>query len=208
MSEPCLKRTLHSLIRNVLLPVLVLECAGNMAFSQGDPGAREDAQIERQKILRAADQIEAINDQHNKMVEELEKLKTQVRALSEENAGLAKQVSEIKTHAAKEREALLDQISKLFAEQEKRLTEKIQQVAKSKEEEAPGKPATPKEPVANVKEEEGYDHVVQAGQTLWSIAQAYRDKGVKVTVEDIRKANNLKEGQGLRSGQKLFIPGK
>jgi LysM repeat protein len=208
MSELCLKRTLHSLVRNVLLTVLVFGCAGSAAYSQGDPGAREDAQIERQKILRAADQIEAINDQHNKMVEEMEKLKAQIKAISEENAGLAKQVAEIKTQALKEREALLDQISKLLAEQEKRLTEKIQQVAKAKTEETPRKPTPAKEPAANVKEEEGYDHVVQSGQTLWSIAQAYRDKGVKVTVEDIRKANNLKEGQGLRSGQKLFIPGK
>lgn len=208
MSELCLKRTLHSLIRKILLPVLALGCAAGMAHSQSEPGAREDAQIERQKILRAADQIEAINDQHNKMVEEVEKLRAQIKAVSEENAGLAKQVAEIKAQAAKEREALLDQISKLLADQEKRLTEKIQQVAKAKVEETPRKSTPPKEPSAQVKEEEGYDHVVQSGQTLWSIAQAYRDKGVKVTVEDIRKANNLKEGQGLRSGQKLFIPGK
>lgn len=46
----------------------------------------------------------------------------------------------------------------------------------------------------------GYEHVVEAGQTLDAIAAAY-----KVSPATIRKANNLKSSS-LRVGQKLFIP--
>lgn len=46
----------------------------------------------------------------------------------------------------------------------------------------------------------GYEHVVESGQTLSAIAEAY-----KVSSSAIKKANNLKSST-LRVGQKLFIP--
>lgn len=48
--------------------------------------------------------------------------------------------------------------------------------------------------------ETGYEHVVESGQSLSAIAAAY-----KVSVSSIKKANNLKS-DGIRVGQKLFIP--
>lgn len=47
----------------------------------------------------------------------------------------------------------------------------------------------------------GYEHVVLAGQTLSEIAREY-----KVTSAAIIKANNMKNPNDLRVGQKLFIP--
>jgi LysM repeat protein len=46
-------------------------------------------------------------------------------------------------------------------------------------------------------------HVVQAGQSFWSIAIAYQ-----ITIHDIEVWNNLSRDSALRAGQKLFIPGK
>lgn len=46
----------------------------------------------------------------------------------------------------------------------------------------------------------GYEHVVESGQTLSAIAQAY-----KVSASSIRKANNMKSDT-VRIGQTLFIP--
>lgn len=46
----------------------------------------------------------------------------------------------------------------------------------------------------------GYEHIVESGQTLSAIAQAY-----KVSASSIRKANNMKTDT-VRVGQKLFIP--
>ena len=46
-------------------------------------------------------------------------------------------------------------------------------------------------------------HVVQAGQSFWSIAVAYQ-----VTINDIEAWNNISRTTPLQSGQRLFIPGK
>lgn len=45
-------------------------------------------------------------------------------------------------------------------------------------------------------------HVVQSGQTFWSIAIAY-----KITIRDLKTWNNLADDAVLKAGQKLFIPG-
>lgn len=44
-------------------------------------------------------------------------------------------------------------------------------------------------------------HVVETGQSLWSIAIAY-----KVTIKDIQTWNNLASGTVIKTGQRLFIP--
>ena len=44
-------------------------------------------------------------------------------------------------------------------------------------------------------------HVVQAGQSFWSIAIAY-----KITIKDLETWNNLSRDAKLQIGQKLFIP--
>lgn len=46
-------------------------------------------------------------------------------------------------------------------------------------------------------------HVVQAGQSFWSIAIAYQ-----ITIADLETWNNLTRDTPLTTGQKLFIPGK
>ena len=56
------------------------------------------------------------------------------------------------------------------------------------------------------KPQKGYYHVVEKGETLNMICQAYRDQGVKVSVTQVRKANGLTERSLLKVGEKLFIP--
>lgn len=54
--------------------------------------------------------------------------------------------------------------------------------------------------------EPGYEHEIAAGDTLSTIAEAFRAKGVKVTVEDLLKANPGLKERSLKVGQKIFIP--
>lgn len=54
--------------------------------------------------------------------------------------------------------------------------------------------------------EEGYEHVVQSGDTLSGIVQAYRSQNIKVTSKAIMDANPTVKWERLRVGQKLFIP--
>jgi LysM repeat protein len=46
-------------------------------------------------------------------------------------------------------------------------------------------------------------HVVQAGQSFWSIAIAYQ-----ITIQDIETWNNISRNTPLQTGQRLFIPDK
>src|SRR5262245_21713590 len=46
-------------------------------------------------------------------------------------------------------------------------------------------------------------HVVQAGQSLWSIAIDYQ-----ITIHDLEVWNNVSRSVPLQAGQRLFIPGK
>jgi LysM repeat protein len=54
--------------------------------------------------------------------------------------------------------------------------------------------------------ESGYEYKVAAGDTLLIIAKAYRDQGIKVTAEQILKANPGLDAKNLKVGQKIFIP--
>jgi LysM repeat protein len=54
--------------------------------------------------------------------------------------------------------------------------------------------------------ETGDEYKVAAGDTLSIIAKAYHDQGIKVTKEQILKANPGLNPNNLKVGQKIFIP--
>ncbi len=54
--------------------------------------------------------------------------------------------------------------------------------------------------------EKGIEYVVQQGDTLTAILQACREKNIKVTAEQVRKANPGLNPDRLRPGQKIWIP--
>jgi LysM repeat protein len=57
--------------------------------------------------------------------------------------------------------------------------------------------------IATPDEEGRIFHIVQAGQSFWSIAIAYQ-----ITIQDLETWNNLSRNIPLQSGQRLFIPDK
>ncbi len=52
----------------------------------------------------------------------------------------------------------------------------------------------------------GYDYAVHKGDTLSAIAKAYREQGIKVTTDQILKANPGLDPKNMKVGQKIFIP--
>jgi len=54
--------------------------------------------------------------------------------------------------------------------------------------------------------QQGYEYTIQAGNTLSAIAKAYRAKGIKVSVDEILKANPGLNANSLIVGKKIFIP--
>jgi nucleoid-associated protein YgaU len=175
----------------VFLVILAAITVPPLAWAQygTDPGAVQDAEMERRKILRAADQIETMTSQFERLQQEMESLKQDLAALRNENQQLRQALSQAEAQRAKERDVLLAEISK--------------QVARP----SVPQPVTP-DPAPRPATQEGYEYEVRKGDTLWLIAKAYSDAGLKVTVQDIREANHLKNTDTLRVGQKLFIPHK
>ncbi len=54
--------------------------------------------------------------------------------------------------------------------------------------------------------QKGFDYTIQSKDTLSAIVQAYREKNIKVTTDQILKANPGLDANRLRVGQKIFIP--
>lgn len=61
----------------------------------------------------------------------------------------------------------------------------------------------PEKPTAPDK---GFEYVVKRGDTLSLIVQAYRDNNIKISTDQILKANPGLKPEKLHPGQKIFIP--
>lgn len=93
--------------------------------------------------------------------------------------------------------AKLDQAVRLLEERDEKMQQDSIAVLSAKMAEILKLQAPPQRAVSGT----GVEHVVQVGETLSAIAQAYG-----VTVQALVKANNLNNPDSVRSGQKLFIP--
>ena len=160
-------------------------------FAQsGNPAAAEDAEIERRKILKAADQVERMDQEFEKIQSRVSSLEQLLQEIKQQSQSLKESLANASAKAAQDRSALLDEVSKMLAER------KEKEKAKEK---APA--------AASPKASEGYEHVVAKGDTLSSIVQAYNEEHkLKLTVDSVRKANQLGKDTPLKVGQKLVIP--
>lgn len=179
-------------------------CTG---FAQdASPAAKEDAAIEREKMLRAADTVEVLSARLEKLETLLASLQKDLADVKTENSSLKDQLAQSETQRLKEREIIIAEVDKAVTKAKNDFSEKLASAAPAPAPIAETDKAEKNE--KSEKTEKGYEHVVEKGQTLWLIAKAYQDKGVAVTADDIRRANNLKAQTSLQVGQKLFIPAK
>lgn len=145
---------------------------------------REQSEVERLavEVNRYKARIEALETAQNRVYERLEDLQRSAAAeradLSGRVAGLERGIKALDAAREQDRQAIVDS-----------LTQKISGLMQQTR--AASAPRA----------QSGYEHVVQPGEVLSAIAAAYN-----VTVNAIVKANNLKNPDSLRVGQKLFIP--
>ncbi len=193
-------------------------------LAQDDPAAREDEKAAREKLLRAADQIDVLqsaNDANTAQIAtlkssndqlraDLDAAKADIAALKTENADLHAALEKLDAARLDEQKALLDQVSKIVADAGKH---KSSDESKPEPDTIP--PAAPpadaktpdtSAPATGSADDKGFVYVVMKGDTLHAIAAAYQANGVKVTVADIRKANDMTSKDIIKTGQKLFIP--
>ncbi len=190
------------------------------------PAGREDLESERRKVLRTADLVDSIQSAQEQLQTEIAELKTksktaqeQLDAVQSENQKLRTDLVTLKSAIEKseearlkERELLLKEIGTLFSEKTKSFPQSNgDALLKVRDEEFNAKKPTKEiAPSQELKEpkEKGFYHVVEKGHTLSGIAEAFKQQGVIVTINEIRKANGLSKTDVIHVGQKLFIPKK
>ena len=125
--------------------------------------------------------------------DEVSFLQSKVIELERKNAQLEKQLGELqgKIDAITPNSDLILQLEAL--------SKKVEVLEKQKQPtaELKAKPSAPSKPAAST--EKQY-HTVQKGETLYRISKQYG-----ISVEELRKLNNLSEDQSIYSGQKLRI---
>lgn len=216
--------------------------------AQQDPAMVQDTEAAREKLLKAADELDMIQANAETSKVAIDGMKADIAHLQADNADLKQQLAALQAtldkaeaDRAKERQALLDEVAALVAKNnaphgitlhhhepaDDAATDSTEVHASMKTEvaetDASTGPAhhssaeadsaastdsasTETAPAPKPKPQKGYYHVVESGETLSMICEAYRDEGVKVTTAQVRKANGLTSKSVLKAGQKLFIP--
>ena len=183
--------------RTIPSPVILsiwLALLSSLSAQTGNPAVAEDAEMERRKILKAADQVDRVDQQVDQIQSRVTALEQLLADLRQQSQSLKESLANAAAKSSQERTALLEEVSKMLAERKER------EKAKATE-----KAAAVTKPV----EKEGYEHTVAKGDTLSSIAQAYNSEyQLKLTSETIRQANQLAKNAPLKVGQKLIVPSK
>ena len=173
-------------------------------------GRAQDAAVQ-ERLNQLSGKIEDLTASQDAQRKRIEALATEIQELREQsskpNAGYASQ-EDLKRLADAVKEVdrkRIDDAEKIHTELLKLRNALEAPVSPSKKKITAQPVETPK-PENAVVEEKGFPYVIQSGDTLSLIVQAYHDKNIKVTVDQILKANPGLKPDKLRVGQKIFIP--
>lgn len=178
--------------------ILFTGSAQTQNFAQ-ERNTQTGKRISQNDVIKYYEQLLGSMTQQLKFVQDQNAtLEAKASALEKEAANSKAQVENLKQEVAALRDAL-EQESKARDTQIKKIIQSIEKLAQIP---AAVPPAVSNKKTPALAPLEFEEYVVQKGATLSAISQAYG-----VTVQDIKKANNLK-GDNIRVGQKLLIPVK
>ena len=171
--------------------------------------ARAQDDATQQQLNKLSGQIQDLTDAQALQTKRLEALEKEIGDLRDKSSTgpsvspddlqkLADQVQEIDKKRQADKELILKEIEKLG---------KVSGGASGSGRKT-SVPVTPLDAGATAASgpQKGYDYTIQRGDTLMAIAKAYRDQGIKVTTDQILKANPGLDPKSLIVGKKIFIP--
>ncbi len=168
---------------------------------RGGQPARPDPRTEAARTASRVEQLDGL----------VQRLQRQVDGLSESQPQVMLQAEQQLAQSRQEQRALREEIDTLRRELNSLRAEQQQfrqaiddlptRVSRAVAAATPPAPAPTPARRASTQSAVGYEHVVEAGQTLSEIARAY---GVRM--DAIAEANNLRDPAMIRVGQTLFIP--
>lgn len=166
----------------------------------------QDAATEEQ-LNKLSAQIEVLVDAKEAQNKKIEELEHEIQDLQNQvskptgNYASADDVKQLKD--------AIEEVDKKRQADNERVLQELQSLGKSLTKESRRTAATPTAdaaPVPHAGPQKGYDYVVQQGDTLAAIVKAYREKNIKVTVQQVLDANPGLKANNMRVGQKIFIP--
>jgi LysM repeat protein len=180
-----------------------------LSFSLAAARAQDDAT--QQQINKLNGQIQDLLDAQSVQAKRIDALEKEIGDLRDKSTGtgatadpgdlqkLADQIQEIDKKRQADKELILKEIEKLA---------KVSGGPASSHKSSPAVSTTAVDnPAATATgPQKGYDYTIQRGDTLLAIAKAYRDQGIKVTTDQILKANPGLDPKSLIVGKKIFIP--
>ncbi|MFO1478323.1 MAG: LysM peptidoglycan-binding domain-containing protein [Verrucomicrobiota bacterium] len=181
---------------------LVVAALAAPALAQG-----QDAAVE-ERLNRLSAQIQDLSEARDAQNRKLDELARQVREL-QEKAGRP-DTTAASNDDLKQLAANIKEVDRKRQEDNEKIVRELKDLSRSLGSGSTRKPVAvaPTAPAADAKvPDNGYEYVIKSGDTLSLISKAYTDKGVKVSVEDILKANPGLKPDRMRVGQKIFIPG-
>ncbi|MBQ7730431.1 MAG: LysM peptidoglycan-binding domain-containing protein [Lentisphaeria bacterium] len=176
-------------------PVSASSGAANAAAARtASTGTRRDIVSYVEELAgNTAAQLRAVQDENAELETRVIALERRIAELQETNQKLLNEIAVVKRQSAADADAREAQMKAILS--------KIDKLAAT-----PVPVATVPAPVSTADDYDIYE--VQKGATLSVIAKAYSEAyGKTVTVQEIKKANNLKSDL-LQVGQKLKIPRK
>jgi LysM repeat protein len=169
------------------------------------PGRSQDLATE-QRIKELSGKIEDLYGTIESMRRSIDSLQREVRHLQEQqntpkvDYAAQDDLKRLETFAREVDRKRLEDYEKIRTQLEKlgkALNQSLNTPPPKRAETPPEKPAKP---------EPGYDYVVQKGDTLSLIVKMCRERNLKVTQDQILKANPHIKPERLVVGQKIFIP--
>jgi nucleoid-associated protein YgaU len=165
--------------------------------------AREEAE-ERYKRLHSA--VEELQASHAALQKRLAALAEECNRLREDSvkaAGITASQEDLRKLA----ENIVELDQKREADK-KLILDKLEGLAAAVKTAAFAPPSALRRPntATNAGVEKGYEYIVQPGDVLSKIIKAYRDNGIKVSLQQITNANPGLNPNNLKPGQKIFIP--
>jgi LysM repeat protein len=180
--------------------VILIAAACNGGTSRAQDAATQE------RLDKLSGQIEDVIATQRAQQKQLESLAREIDSLREAAArhtGNYASQDDVK-HLA---DAIKD-VDRKRMEEGKNIAKQVQDIGAMITKEAARRPApAPVETKADKPvNEKGYSHTVQSGDTLSTIVQAYREKNVKVSTEQILKANPKLKPEKMKVGDKIWIP--
>lgn len=158
----------------------------------------ENQALQQDRLARLSDQVQVLQGQMDNLQRELASVKSRLEQASAGTNGattaelqrLKEKLAQTEAASQQQKQIILDEVAK-----------QLDTITKRGGSRTTTRTSTTPSPSGGT--EEGYEHVIKAGETISAIAKAYG-----VSSDAIMKGNNIKDASKLQVGQKLFIPKK